>query len=201
MILSASRVSPVGSRTDSSVRTRGRRLFVLLLLASLVGGHSAHAASCLSTPSGLVAWWPGDGNVNDIVGTNNGVLVGGATATASGFNGSAFALDGTNGYVRFPDSPVFHPANLTIEAWVKFSSLDSSGSGPPAGEQYIVFKQNSRSDNFEGFYLGKTRVSSNDKFTFQVSSSGGVPIELDSPTNITAGTWYHVAGVRGSNFI
>src|SRR5205814_839663 len=29
---------------------------------------------CVSAPGGLVGWWPGDGNANDIFGTNNGIL-------------------------------------------------------------------------------------------------------------------------------
>src|SRR5438876_1737996 len=69
-------------------------------------------AACSAAASGLVAWWPGDGNTTDLVGTNNGILQGGATATGIGLVGSAFAFDGTNGYVQFPDSTVFHPSNL-----------------------------------------------------------------------------------------
>ena len=46
---------------------------------------------------------------------------------------------------QIPDSPVFHPTNLTVEYWVRFASLDSAGSGgSPPGDQYVVFKQNSR---------------------------------------------------------
>ena len=60
-------------------------------------------------PAGLVGWWPGDGNANDIVGTNNGMLQGGATATAAGVVGQAFSFDGTNGYVQIPDSPALRP--------------------------------------------------------------------------------------------
>src|SRR4030095_517613 len=94
-------------------------------------------------------------------GTNNGTLQGGASASGIGFVGSAFSFDGTNSFIQFPDSLVFHPTNFTIEAWVRFSSLDSAGSGgSPAGEQYIVFKQNSHNSNFEGFDLSKTRAGS-----------------------------------------
>ncbi len=31
--------------------------------------------TCVSPPSGMLGWWPGDGNANDIVGQNNGTLV------------------------------------------------------------------------------------------------------------------------------
>src|SRR5712664_2638987 len=194
-------------RTKTSRATGGscanvRWLLVLGLLAGPPCAFRAAAAGCLPAASGLVGWWPGDGSANDIAGTNNGILQGGATASGSGFIGSAFTFDGTNSYAQFPDSPVFHPSNLTIEAWVRFSSLDSQSSGgSPAGDQYIVFKQNSLSSNFEGFDLSKTRFGTTDVFRFLVASASGQEIELDSVTPLTTNVWYHVAGVRGSNFM
>ena len=80
-------------------------------------------------PAGLVGWWPGDGSANDLAGTNNGTLMGGATASAAGVVGSAFTFDGTNGYVQIPNAPALKPTNLTIECWVLFTDLDSAGSG------------------------------------------------------------------------
>ena len=155
----------------------------------------------LLAPSGLIAWWPGEGNANDLAGANNGALLGGATATAPGKVGQAFSFDGTNGYVSIPDSPILRPANFTIEAWVRFTSLDSAGSGSsPAGDQYIVFKQNTRTSDFEGFELGKTRVAGGDVFRLRIASATGQPAEIDSATLVTPSVWYHVAGVRGSNF-
>ena len=177
------------------------RAILLVLLFWLGAGSRSYAASCFPAPSGLVGWWTGDGNANDIAGTNNGTLQGGATASAAGMVGSAFSFDGTNGYVQVPDAPALDPTNLTVEAWVRFDSLDSSVSGAPAGEQFIVFKQNSRTGSFEGYYLGKTRISGQDRFTFQVSSASGTTVELDSATVVTAGVWYHVAGVRGTNYV
>ncbi len=60
-------------------------------------------APCVSSPAGLIGWWPGDGNANDIAGTNHGALQGSATANTAGVAGSAFKLNGTNGYVQIPD--------------------------------------------------------------------------------------------------
>src|SRR5262249_54963573 len=98
--------------------------------------------------------------------------------------------------------PELKPANLTIEAWVRFSGLDSQGSGgSPPGDQYIVFKQNTRSAGFEGFDLSKTRVGSNDFFRFLVTSASGQEAELHSATVLSTGVWYHVAGVRGSSLL
>jgi len=96
----------------------------LPLLAATPGAFGA--TSCLTAPSSLAGWWPGDGNANDIAGANNGALQGGATATLAGEVGQAFNFDGTNSFVQIPDSPALRPTNLTIEAWVRFTSLDSA---------------------------------------------------------------------------
>jgi hypothetical protein len=158
------------------------------------------ASSCASAPTGIVGWWPGEGDAKDVTRTNDGSLLGGASASVAGMVGSAFSFDGTNAYVEFPDSPAFHPTNLTIEAWVRFSGLNSAGNAL-AGQQYIVFKQNTRSGTFEGFAFTKSRASGRDYFDFQVSSSSGATAEILSTTAITSNVWYHVACVRGSNFI
>ena len=175
------------------------RLFVLCVGMTL--SLRSHA-DCFPTSSGLLGWWPGDGNANNLLGTNNGTLQGGATASAPGFIGNAFTFDGTNGYVQIPNSPSLQPTNLTIEAWVRFTSLDSSAgtSGSPAGDQYIVFKQNTRSSNFEGFDLSKTRVAGSDYFRFLVTSASGQTALIRSSSIISTGVWYHVAAMRGSNF-
>ena len=46
-------------------------------------------------PSGMVAWYPGDGNANDIQGSNNGTLQNGTTF-GQGMVGQAFTFDGAN---------------------------------------------------------------------------------------------------------
>ena len=45
-----------------------RRRVLMLLLGVLVAGPwvGAAAGACLPPPHGMVAWWPGDGNANDI---------------------------------------------------------------------------------------------------------------------------------------
>jgi len=193
---------------ESWCAPRGKRLIVALLFA--IGLATTLAVnvqgSCVVPVAGLIGWWPGDGSATDIAGTNNGGLQGGATANAVGLVGQAFSFDGTNGFVQIPDSPVLRPTNLTVEAWVLFSSLDSLASNP--GHQYIVFKQNSRGNqyNFEGFGLGKDRYPNvtnrnGDVLYFNVSDASGTIYEVDSAITVQTGIWYHVAGVRGTNFI
>ena len=138
--LTVSNVQPANAGSYSVVVTNvaGAATSVVATLGVTVPG------SCVSAPAGIVGWWPGDGSANDIVGTNNGTLQGGAIATASGLVGQAFSFDGTNGYVQIPDSPDLQPTNLTVEAWVLFSSLDSAGSGGSAAGSSILSSNRTR---------------------------------------------------------
>jgi alpha-tubulin suppressor-like RCC1 family protein len=178
-----------------------QRVYFCLFLFLVSFPALTRAASCFPAPTNLVGWWPGEGSAADTIGTNNGTLQGGATASAAGMVGSAFGFDGTNSFVAISNSALLRPTNFTIEAWVRFTSLDSAGSGgSPAGDQYIIFRQNTRSTDFEGFDLSKTRVGGTDVFRFLVSSATAQTAEIHSSTTISTGIWYHVAAVRGPNF-
>ena len=58
----------------------------------------------IEPPEGMVSWWPGDGNANDVQGGNHGMLSGDATATANGMVGQAFSLDGADDFIFTPAS-------------------------------------------------------------------------------------------------
>jgi hypothetical protein len=76
--------------------------------------------SCTASPSGLVAWWPGEGNAYDVIGGNNGSLVGDLGYT-NGEVGQAFAFNDTNAAVMIPASSsldVGSGSGLTLEAWI-----------------------------------------------------------------------------------
>src|SRR5580700_10438983 len=157
------RVAHHRGRSDFCLRLRRLWQAAFVILFGLIAASRAGAQGCYPAPTNIVGWWPGDGTANDIVGTNNGTLEGGAIATAVGMVGSCFSFDGTNGYAQMPDSPVFHPTNFTIEAWILFNSLESlEMGGSKDGNQYIIFKQNSQSTSFSGFEIAKTRVSGGD---------------------------------------
>jgi Concanavalin A-like lectin/glucanases superfamily len=172
-----------------------------LVVAGLLLGVQARAQTCYPAPDGLVGWWPGDGNANDIASTNNGTLEAGATDDTPGINGDAFLFNG-NDYVSIPDSPALHPANLTIEAWVRCDLLDTPSDNSYPGQQYIIFHQNAQFENFEGFDLAKDRrpvyIATNDTWCFEVTSTSGNNVFLESITLVQTNVWYHLAGVYGS---
>src|SRR3989338_305175 len=74
------------------------------------------ADTCVEPPSGLVSWWPGEGNADDIVNGNDGALQNGVTF-APGMVGQAFSFDGVDDFVSVPDSANQKPAVLTVATW------------------------------------------------------------------------------------
>ena len=77
-------------------------------------------------PAGMVSWWPGDGNANDIVDGNDGTLSGDATFTP-GMVEEAFNLDGTGDFVVVPDSPNLNiTSDVTVDLWAKRTVFDGS---------------------------------------------------------------------------
>jgi hypothetical protein len=146
---------------------------------------TAHAQTCVPPPSGMVSWYPGDGNANDIQGGNNGTLQNGATF-APGKVGQAFSFDGVDDEVVVP-----HNANqntgsqITIDAWVSRNTFGHGWS--------IV---NKRSSSNIGGYTFETTHSpfAPDNGLQWVIMIGGTFRSLQTPANVlTIGTFQHVA--------
>jgi hypothetical protein len=81
---------------------------------------------CDPAPSGLVSWWPAEeGNANDVIGTNNGVLEG-VIGFGAGEVGQAFLFNNTNADVRVPASASLNVgagSGFTVEAWINPSDV------------------------------------------------------------------------------
>ena len=99
------------------------------------------ASNCVAPASCMVSWWPGEGNANDIIGTNSGTLEGGVTF-APGEVGQAFGFNGSNSWVQVPNSPSLNVTGpFTLECWVNPSTIVAGTGydttivymGPPAG--------------------------------------------------------------------
>lgn len=85
------------------------------------------APTCLPPPAGLVSWWPGENQANDLAGGNPGTPQNGA-GFAPGKVGTAFSLDGFDDQVEIPASPSLDLTNaLTVAAWIRPASGSVSG--------------------------------------------------------------------------
>lgn len=141
------------------------------------------SAACYPPPSGMVSWWPGDGNANDIKGSNPGTQQNGVTF-AIGMVGPAFSFDGVDDYVSVAANPNLHPSAITVDFWLKANDLDNPNSN---GVPSII---SSNLSDFDGYQL-------------QLDASGNVMFVIGGNTIRTAYTttapeialdqWYHIA--------
>ena len=180
-----------------------RALLVLLMLAGAAIPSAAQI--CEPAPSGLVGWWPGNGNATDVIAGNNGQLAG-DTTFAPGAVGLGFKLDGEGDYVQIPDSSALKPQRVSVEVWVRFDSLTTPNSTPGVinATQYIVFKKNTRMFNFEAYALRKQRDNAGiDRFAFSIGDVTGVGTLAiaTSTTQVVVGQFYHVVGTYDGSFV
>ncbi len=173
----------------------------LLLLVFLPVGHAV-AQTCVQPPSDLIGWWPGDGNANDIAGTNYGTLVGNPTFTPD-MVGQAFSLDGIDDFVEIPDASALDvPGSLTVDAWIRLNTLPGVGSVNIVSKEDIFLNGDARfgdpglSVNYNFHVLGDRLFFS---LTFDAPAgfigcdAGGCFVR--GVTVLEAGVDYHVAGV------
>jgi len=150
---------------------------VFFVLAVIVAGPSAEAASCTGRPSGLVSWWTADDNARDIIGSNSGTLMGGTTYGQGKF-GQAFNFDGVDDYVRVPNSANLNMNDaITISIWI-------NPSGGSTGNGAILMK--------EPLIYGLIRIPGTQKVTFSLDTGAGW---VDNWSNgvVPPDQWTHIA--------
>ncbi|MEQ1643028.1 MAG: LamG-like jellyroll fold domain-containing protein [Pyrinomonadaceae bacterium] len=160
------------------------------------GGNGMCHPTATTPPGGVAGWWGGDGDAVDISGNGNNGTMQHAAKYGVGKVGQAFSLNGAGDYVEIPDSAVLKPANITLEAWVNFASLDSTVIGNVPGTQRLIHKQNERSGaqgTFASYELVKSRAAGLDKMYSCINTNSGNQVCVESTTVIVAGQWYHVA--------
>lgn len=90
-------------------------------------------SACTPRSAGLVAWWPGNGDVSELIAGNNAVSRNGA-GFGVGLNKMAFQFDGIDDYFSAPDSPAlaFGTTDFTVQLWVNFNTT--------TGEEIMIEK-------------------------------------------------------------
>jgi septal ring-binding cell division protein DamX len=145
-------------------------------------------STCVAPPSGAVAWYPGDGNANDITAGHSGAMQNGATF-APGIAGQAFSLNGVSSFVQVPDSTAwsFGSAPFTIALWAKFND--------PNGEGTFIASDDGGGSQNKWFFL-----HSGGNLYFHLNSPEYGPVDaVTFPWSAQPGQWYHLAVTRNNS--
>lgn len=158
-------------------------LVSIVLAQNVMSKSTLCEAGCLLPPTGLIGWWPGDGNADDIqLGTNgipmNGVLF------VPGLVKQTFSFDGVDDFVDVPDTPALHAITvaITVCAWINPQT-------PRDGEGWIFGRRDPNVSEGISLAVGaggvlSTYVQTTDAFSG--FSSWPPVIQFD-------GQWKHVA--------
>ncbi|HPS55650.1 MAG TPA: LamG domain-containing protein, partial [Sedimentisphaerales bacterium] len=130
----------------------------------------------------LIGWWTFDEEVGNLAfdssGNGNHATIAGSSTREAGATGNAVVFYGDEEYALVPNESTFDiSGDLTLSAWVKMSSLDSSS-------MYIV----SKSDSF--FFCKDVDMET---LTFYCAGTGRPVL---GKIDIVDGKWHHVAAVH-----
>ncbi len=157
------------------MRYRNNRLILAFFAVLILTGA---AFGQVTPPTGIVAWYAGDGDFRDSSGNGNNAT------SASGVNmptfvvgrvGQAFNLNGTPQYATTPDSAALRPQSLTIEGWVNATSTSTS----------VAFAKPLGAGTFDSY-----GIFYNGNINGVVCNNTGC---LTIGTPMTLNVWHHVA--------
>ncbi|MGA2556269.1 MAG: LamG-like jellyroll fold domain-containing protein, partial [Verrucomicrobiota bacterium] len=176
MALTLNSVQPTNDGSYAVVITNAFGAVTSRVASLLVAGPGTN---CVSAPAGLIGWWPGEGNANDVMGGNNGTPVNGVSF-APGKVGQAFSFNGANQYVSIVTTNAL-AGTFTLEFWMMPMNLNNTlgviGSRGPQDGSYDM-QLNGGSIHGD---IG--------------NGSSWITTSADAAYTFSAGNWYHIASV------
>ena len=133
---------------------------------------------------GLAAFWPAEGNANDLLGRHNGKIRG-RVKFAPGRSGKAFVFDGRSGHVAIPNQPGIRiTGDQTIAMWIKPDRLG--------------IRQNPLAKAYGGECTITLEESGALNYYYGTSGRNGPPYNgyTSAEPRVKAGQWAHIAVVR-----
>jgi hypothetical protein len=191
-------MQPMSGRRTGVRPARGRVTIVVALAcgvlaavglgasaAAIEPGATAGSVACAGPAAGRVSCWAAEGNANDSIGSNHGVLQNGTTFTA-GVVGSAFLFDGVDDVVS-----VAHSASIDFA---------------PGAAMSVAFWMDRTSGATIQHMIGKRALCIDENFNWQMAFDASSFQFGEKPPNGTAvaekppiGTWIHVTGTQAGN--
>ena len=141
----------------------------------------------------LVAWWPLDGNVNDLSGNNNNGINYGALSSTDRFgnDNAALLFNGSTAqnsnnttvlndcYLHVPNFNTSFTNEITVSFWINYTDNNQN----PSGGHPVLVKRNSNTIDFD------VSLGTNNNFSSHLGSAGS----FGDATYLPFNTWHHLA--------
>ena len=143
----------------------------------------------IQPPAGMVGWWPGDGNAEDIIGGNHGTLTG---DFVEGMVQQGFGLDGVSDHILVSDSADLNiTGDVTVDLWARRTAF-----GAEFGYEMIsksgVGEQGNSGDAFDMWFRRSNVVAAG-----SLNTTGSYDIIVGPVVEDT--DFHHYAYVRSGN--
>lgn len=162
------------------------KLSFLMLMTLVFSAASAQVPSYVPS-SGLVGWWPFNGNANDESGNGNNGTVNGATPTTDrfGIQNSAYNYNGTSSYIRVPSLAVLdNSLEMSISLWIK--PIDTTGF-----RQFLISRS---ADLYSGgFFISHESNQNSNMLRFSVNGYNTFNLLTSKSYQIPYVKWQHIA--------
>jgi hypothetical protein len=170
-----------------------RKISLLICISLITLNISAQSIPASVPKTGLIAWYPFNGNAIDESGNGNNGIVYGATLIPDRFGktNSGYNFNGTSNYIEIPDAAPLNPStSISVSAWIKTTAIH--------GNAGILGKWN----NFGGIIgVGREQYvlqisDANHGVNFGIKTSGFAPVYANEVTiNYNDGNWNHIVGI------
>ena len=141
--------------------------------------------------SGLVAYYPLDGNANDLSGNNyNGAPFNGITYSPH-LSGLAANFSGNSQYISLPGTLPVSPS-FTVSFWLNTGM--TAPDGFPFGTIFLISRDIANANNDWNILLSEGR-----KLAFHTGTTTNDSIILSTAADLPSNTWVHVTCVADAN--
>lgn len=148
------------------------------------------------TCTGLIAWWPFNGSVDDKMrGIGTTAVLSGSGIGQNGQSNTGWAMNNDT-QSRYVDTDLlFSPQSFTASTW-----FNASGGGGPSGFASIMSNSRDCCAQYTGFQLDFNKTSMNLNARLWANGTGPALV-IAAPNAVTLGRWHHVAMTYNGNAI
>ena len=144
---------------------------------------------------GLKAYYPFNGNANDVWNSHNAEVYG-ATLTTDRYGAvdNAYSFDGLNDYMVIPYHPDIEPSVFSISFWIK----TSIGTGNPTFDAGAIINSNLSQSSCDHGYSLYVRDSGTISYKIDDTPDCGGGIMILSDQIVNDNQWHHVVAIYDS---
>ena len=172
-------------------------IFVFIVFSTFV---FAQVPGAVST-NGLIAYWPFNGNANDVSGNAKNGTVTGATLTNDRFGSanSAYNFSGAAQFITCPSiSELNGSSSASFSLWVKINGNNSWLNNSLGSAQYLLSRDGDQSSTNIGINYGPV----NKLFGGRIGSNGsGIGAGSTNTYPVPQSTWHHIVFTIGGGFV